>query len=131
MWRQPFPGPGLAIRILCAEKPFMDNSFGVTNTMLHWLLNFGNKDQQTLLQEGISAEAKERIVSLVQNLGVEDPLKAITNVSATLVPIQTVGVQGDGRSYSYLVALSGTRNWTNLFFLAKLIPKVGYYNYSC
>ena len=28
--RHPFPGPGLAIRILCAEEPFMEADFGET-----------------------------------------------------------------------------------------------------
>lgn len=28
--RHPFPGPGLAIRILCADEPFMDKDFSET-----------------------------------------------------------------------------------------------------
>ena len=32
--RHPFPGPGLAIRILCAEEPFMEADFGETQVHL-------------------------------------------------------------------------------------------------
>lgn len=28
--RHPFPGPGLAIRILCAEEPYMEKDFAET-----------------------------------------------------------------------------------------------------
>lgn len=28
--RHPFPGPGLAIRILCTERPFVDDTFEAT-----------------------------------------------------------------------------------------------------
>ena len=28
--RHPFPGPGLAIRILCADEPYMDKDFSET-----------------------------------------------------------------------------------------------------
>ena len=49
---------------------------------------------------------------------------------ATLLPIRTVGVQGDARSYSYAVAIScskeqlGTQEWTDMLYFAKLIPRV-------
>ena len=49
---------------------------------------------------------------------------------ATLLPIRTVGVQGDARSYSYAVAIScskeqlGAQEWTDMLYFAKLIPRV-------
>ena len=46
-----------------------------------------------------------------------------SEIHATLLPIQTVGVQGDGRSYSHLVGLSGKKDWDELFKIAKEIPK--------
>ena len=47
-------------------------------------------------------------------------------VASTLLPIQTVGVSGDARTYSYCVALSSDQppNWSDLFFLARLIPRI-------
>lgn len=51
------------------------------------------------------------------------------NIYATLLPIQTVGVQGDGRTYSYIAALSGTKHWNDLFTLSKIIPKVNISEY--
>lgn len=46
---------------------------------------------------------------------------------ATLLPIRSVGVQGDKRSYSYVVGLSSSSqepNWSDLLFLAKIIPRI-------
>ena len=86
VWRQPFPGPGLAIRTICAEKPYFTKDFSKINAKL---------------QQFSDAETH-----------------------ATLLPIQTVGVQGDGRTYSYLVGLSGEENWEKLMKLAREIPKM-------
>ena len=50
--------------------------------------------------------------------------------TATLLPIRTVGVQGDQRSYSYAVGIScakeplGASEWNDLMYFAKLIPRV-------
>ncbi len=85
VWRQPFPGPGLAIRIICADKPYITNDFDKINKSLQ---EFSTPD-----------------------------------LSVTLLPVQTVGVQGDGRSYSYLAGVSGQADWSKLFALAKEIPK--------
>ncbi len=49
---------------------------------------------------------------------------------ATLLPIRTVGVQGDARTYSYSVAISSAKeqlspqDWKDLLYFAKLIPRV-------
>src|SRR5690606_8747244 len=62
-WRQPFPGPGLAIRIICADQPDLDGFESVEKK----LAGFDSK-----------------------------------NIKVNLLPIRTVGVQGDGRSYGRL-----------------------------
>ncbi len=85
VWRQPFPGPGLAIRIICADKPYITDDFDQINQALQ---KFSSK-----------------------------------NLSVTLLPVRTVGVQGDGRSYSYLAGISGQADWHKLFSLAKEVPK--------
>ncbi|HVV66516.1 MAG TPA: glutamine-hydrolyzing GMP synthase [Candidatus Saccharimonadales bacterium] len=85
VWRQPFPGPGLGIRLLCARKPYITEDF-----------------------DRISKELKK----------FEDD-----DIAAHLLPVRTVGVQGDGRTYSYLVGLSGTADWPRLFEKAREIPK--------
>ncbi len=85
VWRQPFPGPGLAIRLLCSAEPFMTDRF-----------------------DAISQQVKT----------FED-----ADIAAHVLPVRTVGVQGDGRSYSYLVGLSGTPDWQRLLAKAREIPK--------
>jgi GMP synthase (glutamine-hydrolysing) len=88
VWRQPFPGPGLAIRILCAEEPYV------------------TPDYQTV---------QDQLDELVIN--------SDSGLSAHLLPVRTVGVQGDGRTFSYLCGLSGTADWPKLHQLARQIPK--------
>lgn len=54
-------------------------------------------------------------------------ISANSDMQATLLPIRSVGVQGDKRSYSYVVGLSSSSqepNWSDLLFLAKIIPRI-------
>jgi GMP synthase (glutamine-hydrolysing) len=92
VWRQPFPGPGIAIRILCADEPYVTDAFDATLRELESVC----KEQSSL------------------------PVRPL------LLPVRTVGVQGDGRSYSYLAALtlegSPAAHWPELLRLAKQIP---------
>jgi GMP synthase (glutamine-hydrolysing) len=86
--RHPFPGPGLAIRVICSDSPF----------------KLANHDQ---LQKDLDAFLTA---------------SGFTDFTAHLLPIQTVGVQGDGRSYKYLCAVTGPTDWKRLYELAILIP---------
>lgn len=74
--RQPFPGPGLAIRTLCALEPYVLDRYDETG----------------------------------------DLLKKI--YGGCLLPIRSVGVQGDGRSYSRVYALPYNNDWDSQFKLA-------------
>jgi len=124
VWRQPFPGPGLAIRVICATEPFVNP----------------HTDADTI--------ARLQAIRDASNATSEAP--ATRNVS--LIACRTVGVQGDGRSYRNLAAVSGFHsadaaidvtpvpslvtpasaaqdvkvrmpsNWESLFELARSIP---------
>jgi len=75
VWRQPFPGPGLAVRVLGAiNKPRLD----------------------------ILREADAIVVEEMKNSGW---YYKIWQSFAVLLPIRTVGVMGDERTYDHVIAL--------------------------
>lgn len=73
--RHPFPGPGLAVRVL------------------------GEITQERL---DILREADDIFISEIQNAGIYND---IWQAFAVLLPVQTVGVMGDARTYENVVAL--------------------------
>jgi GMP synthase (glutamine-hydrolysing) len=73
--RHPFPGPGLAIRIL------------------------GNVDHASL---DVLRRADQIYIEEIRSAGLYD---SIWQAFAVLLPIRSVGVQGDGRTYDQVVAL--------------------------
>lgn len=83
--RQPFPGPGLGVRIICAEQPVITEDY----------------------------------------LAIADRLERFDtpDIHTSLLPIQTVGVQGDHRTYGRLVGLSGKMDWSELRRIASSIPR--------
>lgn len=117
--RHPFPGPGLAIRVICAEEPFIGSDFKETETALNILINFYRAPHTQLLsklKEATSADEQDTLMKISFSF----------LLNSTLLPIKSVGVQGDCRTYSYVAALSSDQapNWLALFTLAKLIPRV-------
>ncbi|KAL3994749.1 GMP synthase (glutamine-hydrolyzing) N-terminal domain [Acanthocheilonema viteae] len=119
--RHPFPGPGLAIRIVCAERPvFTDvDLFVTTQHHLHLIANLSLCDRNS-----------EEFDTITQYLS-ETDLKALTGhdfeIATTLLPVQSVGVQGDGRSYAYAAALSTNERpipWELMERLAHIIPRL-------
>ncbi|KAK5584408.1 hypothetical protein RB653_006019 [Dictyostelium firmibasis] len=120
VWRQPFPGPGLAIRIICADEPYLLN-YDFTNNVVQYLVT-GETNELNL-------ETKEKIDK--QLLEMKCPRQNKITIKPVLLPIQTVGVQGDGRTYSYLLGLYDDEStstdsipWSYIFNLARTIPKI-------
>ncbi|XP_067658415.1 GMP synthase [glutamine-hydrolyzing]-like [Haliotis asinina] len=119
--RHPFPGPGLAIRVICADEPYMEKAFAETNILLKIIVDFA-----TALKTPHSLLNKVKTCMVQQE---QDRLEEITSKSqltATLLPIKTVGVQGDSRTYSYVAAISSDTQpeWADLMSLAKMIPRI-------
>lgn len=119
--RHPFPGPGLAIRVICGDEIYQGNDAGDTNIILGQIVDFAAavRKPHSLLSRVKSSSTEEERQVLTQ-------ITSKYKIGATLLPIKSVGVQGDCRSYSYVVALSSndTPDWESLMFLAKLIPRV-------
>ncbi|CAG9532749.1 unnamed protein product [Cercopithifilaria johnstoni] len=119
--RHPFPGPGLAIRIVCAERPLITDFdlFVTTQHHLHLIANLALCDRDS-----------EEFDTITQHLSEAD-LKALSDhdfeIATTLLPVQSVGVQGDGRSYAYAAALSTNERpipWKLLERLTHIIPRL-------
>ncbi|KAK2157925.1 hypothetical protein LSH36_181g02015 [Paralvinella palmiformis] len=119
--RHPFPGPGLAIRVLCAEQPYMERDFTETSALLKILTDFSNavKIPHTLLNQIRMSTSPEEQIMLKE-------ISETDQITITLLPIRTVGVQGDCRTYSYVAALSSDNrpDWPQLFRMAQIIPRV-------
>ncbi|GFY49701.1 GMP synthase [Trichonephila inaurata madagascariensis] len=120
--RHPFPGPGLAVRVICSEEPFMDKSFAETSVLI-----------KVIIEYATSVLKKHALVTKVKDCATEEEQAFLTAVSnkyklkSTLLPIKSVGVQGDQRTYSYVVGLSTDEeitDWEDIMALAKIIPRV-------
>lgn len=75
IWRQPFPGPGLAVRILGEIT----------------------EEKLAILREADAVVTEEMLLS--------EWYYRVWQSFAVLLPIRTVGVMGDERTYEYVIAL--------------------------
>lgn len=44
--RHPFPGPGLAIRVLCGDEPYIEKDFSETQVLVKIIVEFDNMLQK-------------------------------------------------------------------------------------
>ncbi|RPJ74466.1 MAG: glutamine-hydrolyzing GMP synthase, partial [Acidobacteria bacterium] len=86
VWRHPFPGPGLGVRLLCSK---------------------GAEDRAGFAEMGAPVAR----------------IAAEYGVSASLLPIRSVGVKADLRSYEHPVLLHGDAPWDRLLEAAGQIFK--------
>lgn len=103
VWRQPFPGPGLAIRVIG----------DITPEKLEILQNADAIFRDEIAKAGL--------------------MRDINQYFAVLTNMRSVGVMGDGRTYDYTVALRGvsttdfmTADWARIPFdlLAKVSERI-------
>lgn len=139
--RHPFPGPGLAIRVICADEPYMGKEFNETASLLKLVVDFGNavKKPHSLLNTVLNATSEEernflKVVTSPATKGLLNgggaSIGSVAPLHSQLLPIRTVGVQGDCRTYSYVASLSSDREpctaseWSDMGRLATIIPRV-------
>ncbi|XP_050425239.1 GMP synthase [glutamine-hydrolyzing] isoform X2 [Adelges cooleyi] len=122
VYRHPFPGPGLAIRVICGDEPFIEKDFSETQVLVKIVVEYNDMvlKSHALLNriENATSENERNILREISSK---------QKMAATLLPIKSVGVQGDKRTYSYVVAISCTESdpvWEDLSYLARIIPRV-------
>ncbi len=104
VWRQPFPGPGLAVRCLGEITPQRVATLRAADAIF----------TEELGAAGLLRMAKPGEVDSTQNLGTAQAF-------AVLLPVRTVGVMGDLRTYQEVIALRAvttddfmTADWARL-----------------
>ncbi len=83
LWRHPFPGPGLGVRLLCS-----DGADVPLNEKAH---------------KAVDDQAREQ------------------GYASIILPLKSVGVQGDSRTYAHPALVQGPRDWTKLEDLSTAI----------
>merc|ERR1712176_754568 len=96
--------------------PFVGDDFQLTNTAV----------QDIVSLQAVPAARSAFRAKVEQIYGSNFSQLHNSGLKATVLPFKTVGVQGDGRTYSYPCVLSGSGkpNWPLLLEFARLIPKV-------
>jgi len=81
VWRHPFPGPGLGVRVLCSNS----------NESTHDYSSVDDKVKAKTLTQGYNS---------------------------FVIPVRSVGVQGDTRTYAHPAAVEGKLDWETLELLS-------------
>jgi GMP synthase (glutamine-hydrolysing) len=111
VWRQPFPGPGLAIRCLGAVTPEKLDIIRESDAIL--------REEIDAYNENLFAKTGKRNYGAAH--GDEDIERAVWQYFTVLPNIRSVGVMGDSRTYDYAVGIRAvtsvdgmTSDWARL-----------------
>ena len=86
--RHPFPGPGLAVRVICQDEPYIREEFSALNVLLASITGYSQACKQPstvirTIQHLLTGQEEDFLLSLSQS----------SRLSATTLPIYTTGVQ--------------------------------------
>ncbi|MCK5476747.1 MAG: glutamine-hydrolyzing GMP synthase [Candidatus Aenigmarchaeota archaeon] len=81
VWRQPFPGPGLAIRIICAHEPYMDKDFQETNAHLDEFVAKYNLNATLLPFKTVGVQGDSRTYNYAVGLSGKAPWSVLMNIA--------------------------------------------------
>ena len=84
LWRPPFPGPGLSVRVICSDG---ENLLRMTEQDMALYGQLGEKASQ---------------------------IAAHFDMDVQMSPIRSVGVAGDARDFSYMAILMPNKNWLDM-----------------
>lgn len=56
--RHPFPGPGLAIRVLCAEEPYIERDFSETQVIVKIIVEYESMLLKVILKKSFKWDYK-------------------------------------------------------------------------
>jgi GMP synthase (glutamine-hydrolysing) len=96
LWRHPFPGPGLGVRLLCSSGEPSDGQAA-----------------RSAAREGAEDEIEPKVAAIGQSYGLD----------VLALPIKSVGVKADLRSYEHPVLIGGAADWARLLEVAGTIFK--------
>jgi len=118
VWRQPFPGPGLAVRCL-----------GEVNAERLARLRLAD----AILTSELGASGLLRMAAVDQGGTQVGPVSGTAQAFAVLLPVQSVGVMGDKRTYNEVIALRAvttedfmTADWARIPYdlLARIASRI-------
>jgi GMP synthase (glutamine-hydrolysing) len=105
VWRQPFPGPGLAVRCLGEVTAERLERLRLADAILTSELAAAGLLRMSTAKAPLSG-TEQALSGTEQPLSsMEQPLSGTAQAFAVLLPVQTVGVMGDQRTYQEVVAL--------------------------
>ena len=123
VYRHPFPGPGLGVRILGeVKREYADLLRRADAIFIEELRNTLSPIVVTSDLAAVSGQPSRMASSSIREGGVAKTWYDLTSQAfAVFLPVKSVGVMGDGRTYEYVVALRAvqtqdfmTAHWAEL-----------------